>query len=91
MLSGYLWLDLLCLRQAGKEAQRLEEWMMDVPTIGHVYNHDTFNARALIYFNGLGRPFYNGSYNDTCHWLRRTWTVQEAVSDPLLGGTTFSS
>lgn len=37
----YSWLDVLCLRQVGDErddAQRLEEWTTDVPTIGHIYD-----------------------------------------------------
>lgn len=90
----YSWLDVLCLRQVGDhsdEAQRLEEWMTDVPTIGYIYNHTLVDSKALVYFNGLGRPFHSGDYADNRHWFSRTWTVQEAVSHPLLGGATPSS
>lgn len=87
----YSWLDVICLQQVGEEerdgsAQRLEEWMTDVPTIGHIYRH----GMALVYFNGLGRPFHNGGYSDPRHWFSRTWTVQEAEGSPLLGGATPS-
>lgn len=35
----YVWLDVLCLRQPGgrEEHLRLEEWKIDVPTIGEVF------------------------------------------------------
>ncbi|KAF8453381.1 hypothetical protein BDZ91DRAFT_668708, partial [Kalaharituber pfeilii] len=60
---SYCWLDVLCLRQAtmervdGEEREineqlRLEEWSIDVPTIGNVYRRAT---KVLRYFNGLGR------------------------------------
>lgn len=62
--------------------------MTDVPTIGSIYNPSLDHSMALIYFSGLGRPFHNGGYDDPRHWLNRTWTVQEVVSDPLLGGAT---
>ncbi|KAF8464228.1 hypothetical protein BDZ91DRAFT_639598, partial [Kalaharituber pfeilii] len=59
-LSGrYLWLDVLCLRQEcegddQKEDLRLEEWKMDIPTIGSIYH----SAQAVIvFFNGVGRKF----------------------------------
>ncbi len=37
--AEYVWLDVLCLRQVGgtREDLRLEEWKVDVPTIGCVY------------------------------------------------------
>lgn len=90
----YSWLDVLCLRQAGQEsddAQRLDEWMTDVPTIGYLYRRLGSSPAAVVYFNGLGRPFCNGGYDNPRHWFSRTWTVQEAVSSPLLGGATPSS
>lgn len=86
----YSWLDVLCLRQVGREEDhslRIEEWMTDVPTIGSIYQFD----RALVYFNGLGQPFRNSDYEDPRHWFNRAWTVQEAVSFPFLGGATPSS
>ncbi len=35
----YTWLDVLCLRQKEglREDLRVEEWKLDVPTIGRVY------------------------------------------------------
>lgn len=90
----YSWLDVLCLRQEGEgldDAKRVEEWKTDVPTIGYIYNHNHYSTAALVYFNGLGRPFHNGGYNDPRHWFNRGWTVQEAVSRPFLGGATASS
>lgn len=70
------------------EAMRLVEWKTDVPTIGYIY----YRAHeALVYFNGLGRPFYNGAYDDPRHWFNRAWTVQEAVRYPRLGGAIPSS
>lgn len=90
----YSWLDVLCLRQVGEdvgEAQREEEWITDVPTIGHIYRHDNFETRALIYFNGLGLPFRYDGYDNVRHWFNRTWTVQEAVNKPYLGGATPES
>ncbi len=37
--AEYAWLDVLCLRQLGGRGEdlRKEEWKLDVPTIGHVY------------------------------------------------------
>lgn len=90
----YAWLDVLCLRQIGEElddAQRREEWMTDVPTIGHIYYYSPHDSVALVYFSGLGRPFSNDGYGSPRHWFSRTWTVQEAVSYPYFGGATSSS
>lgn len=66
----YSWLDVLCLRQVVRgrdddEVRRLGEWMTDVPTIGHIYRSVDFEGRVLVYFNGLGRPFRNGGYDDS--------------------------
>ncbi len=38
----YVWLDVLCLRQEGgqREDHCVEEWELDVPTIGWVYHHE---------------------------------------------------
>lgn len=91
--QSYSWLDVLCLRQVGEERddeKRLEEWKTDVPTIGGIYGLPSFRS-ALVYFNGLGRPFRNGGYDDPRHWFNRAWTVQEAVLGPMLGGATPSS
>ncbi|KAK0234040.1 hypothetical protein IW262DRAFT_129036 [Armillaria fumosa] len=74
----YAWLDVLCLRQVGgpREDLRTEEWKLDVPTIGRVYQYD----RVVCYMSGLGRPLtLKEGYleSDRC-WFRRAWTLQEA-------------
>ncbi len=40
---GYTWLDVLCLRQKGDGGRTCarEEWKLDVPTIGGVYDQKT--------------------------------------------------
>ncbi|KAK0479151.1 hypothetical protein IW261DRAFT_1365401, partial [Armillaria novae-zelandiae] len=87
--AQYAWLDVLCLRQKGGKGEylRLEEWKLDVPTIGFVYS-DT--ARVVCYFNGLGRPLHLTSdyfKSERC-WFRRAWTLQEISIDPIIGGET---
>ncbi|KAK0224354.1 hypothetical protein IW262DRAFT_886904 [Armillaria fumosa] len=85
----YAWLDVLCLRQEGGKGEhlRLEEWKLDVPTIGYVYS---FPASVVCYFNGLGRPLHlppDYFESDRC-WFRRAWTLQEITFDPIIGGET---
>lgn len=86
-----------CKRVAGAECppledvehRRLEEWKVDVPTIGNIYQHC---EKIPIYFNGLGLPFKpefieKGDPRDPLampykidsvrHWLNRAWTFQE--------------
>ncbi len=55
--AEYAWLDVLCLRQEGGQVEHLhlEEWKLDVPTIGSVY---TRNAPVVCYFNSLGLPLH---------------------------------
>ncbi|KAK0429826.1 hypothetical protein EV421DRAFT_1945903 [Armillaria borealis] len=76
----YTWLDVLCLRQKGgpKEDLRVEEWKLDVPTIGYVY----WDAKVVIYLSGLGLPLSlkEGDLDSDRCWFRRAWTLQE-VSD----------
>ncbi|KAK0230036.1 hypothetical protein IW262DRAFT_1425110 [Armillaria fumosa] len=85
----YAWLDVLCLRQEGgkNEYLRLEEWKLDVPTIGAVYHHaDT----VACYFNGLGRPLHltlSDFDSDRC-WFRRAWTLQELPRFVYIAGKT---
>ncbi|KAJ3556035.1 hypothetical protein NM688_g2246 [Phlebia brevispora] len=84
----YVWLDVLCLRQEDsskpeKEDLRVEEWKLDVPTIGNIY-HD--NPHIVTYLNGLGRPFAIGDIDHERHWLNRTWTLQEGSVNTLIGG-----
>ncbi|KAK0219505.1 hypothetical protein EDD85DRAFT_988865 [Armillaria nabsnona] len=48
----YTWLDVLCLRQKGglRENLHVEEWKLDVPTIGYVYDNI-----VVVYLSGLGK------------------------------------
>ncbi|EJD37190.1 hypothetical protein AURDEDRAFT_73484 [Auricularia subglabra TFB-10046 SS5] len=83
----YAWLDVLCLRQyggAGRSDDLLkEEWKVDVPTIGRVYQH----AYAIAhYYSGLGRPFRVGDMSDDRHWLNRAWTLQETGEHSFIAG-----
>ncbi|KAK0436390.1 hypothetical protein EV421DRAFT_1908007 [Armillaria borealis] len=88
--AEYVWQDVLCLRQAGgtREDLRAEEWKLDVPTIGHVYERAD---KVLCYFNGLGRPL-SGTVDTTSDrsWFRRAWTMQEIqlLRQSLIGGET---
>ena len=98
----YAWLDVLCLRQQvlardfaipvsrelieRREKRRLEEWKIDVPTIGAIYSNphkDSIygDGPTVIFMNGLGRPFQDEGWASERHWLRRAWTLQE--SQPL--------
>jgi hypothetical protein len=92
--AEYVWLDVLCLRQKGDdhpEDIRLQEWELDVPTIGHVYQHDRYQT-VITYFNGLGRPFIMGStiIRGSQHWVNRAWTLQETTPTWLPGGMTIA-
>jgi hypothetical protein len=74
----YAWLDALCLRQVcsdeSKEHTRKEEWKLDVPIIGSIYQR----ARVTIpYFSGLGLPFRIGDFDSSFHYANRAWTLQE--------------
>lgn len=102
MGAEYVWLDVLCLRQQwpedmakedaegskANEVARQEEWKVDVPTIGYVY--DSIRRPCIVYFNGLGMPL--DTSRDTTesprHWFSRSWTMQECVSAWLPGGLT---
>ncbi|KAH6915801.1 hypothetical protein BKA70DRAFT_1418720 [Coprinopsis sp. MPI-PUGE-AT-0042] len=84
--AQYAWLDVLCLRQKGpaeKEGIRLEEWKLDVPTIGNVYQQ---NQPVVHYFSGLGRPFVVGDLDSDRHWLNRAWTLQEISTNVFEAG-----
>ncbi|KAK0447594.1 hypothetical protein EV421DRAFT_1926398 [Armillaria borealis] len=96
--AEYVWLDVLCLRQklgkkekeehrkkGTKEKLRLEEWKVDVPTIGWVYHEAD---QVVCYFNGLGRPLgltLDYFESDRC-WFKRAWTLQEMNTAPIIGG-----
>ncbi|PBK62310.1 hypothetical protein ARMSODRAFT_943196 [Armillaria solidipes] len=86
--AEYAWLDVLCLRQEGgkNEHLRLEEWKLDVPTIGSVYR----GLHVVCYFSGLGQPLHlTPDYfeSDRC-WFRRAWTLQEFTQHVIIGGET---
>ena len=77
--AEYVWLDVLCLRQHSTTNEaRGDEWKLDVPTIGNIYRAATGIAR---YFNGLGQAFSTTGWDDSRHWLRRAWTLQEIRSE----------
>ncbi|KAK0230037.1 hypothetical protein IW262DRAFT_1425113 [Armillaria fumosa] len=88
--AEYAWLDVLCLWQEGgkNEHLRFEEWKLDVPTIGRVYEKAA--SRLLCYFSGLGRPLHMppGYFQDDRCWFRCAWTLQEITSTPIIGGKT---
>ncbi len=68
------------------EHLRVEEWKLDVPTIGWVYA----GVKVVCYFNGLGQPLHlTPDYfeRDRC-WFRRAWTLQEISNDAIIGGET---
>ena len=81
--AEYVWIDVLCLRQENKadhhlEKLRVEEWKLDVPTIGNVYRTA---ANIVRYFNGLGVRFCDKHWDGPRHWLQRAWTLQEIANE----------
>lgn len=96
LLVEYAWLDVLCLRQISpdplKEEMRIDEWRLDVPTIGSVYQlHPNLNkdTQVICYLNGLGRPLdFDVDLTSNRSWFRRAWTVQELSASYVIGGIT---
>ncbi|KAK0429937.1 hypothetical protein EV421DRAFT_382379 [Armillaria borealis] len=87
--AEYVWLDVLCLRQEHglREDLRVEEWKLDVPTIGWVYS----NVTVVCYFCGLGQPLcLKPDYFESDHcWFNRAWTLQEISEETMIiGGET---
>ncbi len=84
----YAWLDVLCLRQVGgqREDMRIEEWKLDVPTIGNVYRR----RDVVCYLSGLGRPLTlkEGDLESDRSWFRRAWTLQEVGKTRVIAGDT---
>ncbi|KAK0438752.1 hypothetical protein EV421DRAFT_1713987 [Armillaria borealis] len=86
--AEYAWLDVLCLRQkeegGPREDLRMEEWRLDVPTIGRVYKYND----VVIYLSGLGRPLRlkDGDLDSDRHWFRRAWTLQEVGYQRIIAG-----
>ncbi|KAK0439068.1 uncharacterized protein EV420DRAFT_1202271 [Desarmillaria tabescens] len=84
----YVWLDVLCLRQKYDfredyreedlrgEALRIDEWKLDVPTIGYVYES---SVQMVCYLCGLGQPLsWAPAYLvGERSWFNRAWTLQE--------------
>ncbi|EKM56985.1 uncharacterized protein PHACADRAFT_254424 [Phanerochaete carnosa HHB-10118-sp] len=93
MGAMYVWLDVSCLWQGGvkdDDKTRLEEWKLDVPTIGHIYRAKPRERPCITYFNGLGLPFDPSPavVESDRHWFSRVWTVQETRWGWLPGGLT---
>ena len=93
--AEYVFLDVLCLRQwgsGGGELLRMDEWGIDVPTLGYVYRYNRYQT-TVVYFNGLGRPFQpcRNSLRSSLHWFNRAWTLQETTVNWLPGGLTSVS
>ncbi|PBK95856.1 hypothetical protein ARMGADRAFT_925273, partial [Armillaria gallica] len=84
----YAWLDVLCLRQVGgwREDMHAEEWKVDVPTIGGVYQ----GKNVVCYLSGLGRPLTlkEGDLESDRSWFRRAWTLQEVGGTRVIAGDT---
>ena len=75
------------------EQRRLEEWKVDVPTIGAIYSNLDEDGLygggpIVIFMSGLGRPFRDEGWDSKRHWLRRAWTLQETpdLSKCLIAG-----
>ncbi|KAK0433513.1 hypothetical protein EV421DRAFT_1718568 [Armillaria borealis] len=87
--AEYAWLDVLCLRQVGGPGEdlRAEEWKVDVPTIGAVYQ----NRDVVCYLSGLGRPLTlkEGDLESDRSWFRRAWTLQEVGYERVIAGDTW--
>ncbi len=85
----YTWLDVLCLRQKDEKGEdlRVEEWKVDVPTIGYLYR---VAGTVVWYLSGLGRPFNlkAGDLDSDQCWFRRVWTLQEVSEDRIIAGDT---
>ncbi len=88
--AEYAWLDVLCLRQkeegGSREDLRVEEWRLDVPTIGSVY----MDVKVVICLSGLGRPLRlkDGDLDSDQSWFRRAWTLQEDSFQRIIAGDT---
>ncbi|SJK98915.1 uncharacterized protein ARMOST_02191 [Armillaria ostoyae] len=90
--AQYVWLDVLCLRQGDGPGEhlRMDEWKLDVPTIGQVYHQ---NQMVVYYYSGLGRPFSlkAGDLESRRCWFNRAWTLQEISENSIVGGDTGGS
>ena len=88
--AQYVWLDVVCLRQESsdpkREAIRMQEWKIDVPTIGKVYKSSPSVDNVIRYLNGLGKAFRRSGWKDKRHWSQRAWTVQEVSNKYIEAG-----
>ncbi len=77
--AEYAWLDVLCLRQVGGQGEhlRVEEWKLDVPTIGWVYR----DTSMMCYFSGLRRSLSLklGDFESDRCWFSRAWTCKRSA------------
>ncbi|PBK81255.1 hypothetical protein ARMGADRAFT_948524, partial [Armillaria gallica] len=86
----YTWLDVLCLRQKEEGGLRedlcMQEWRLDVPTVGCVYKY----KQVVIYLNGLGQllQLKDGDLDSNQNWFRRAWTFQEVGDERIIAGDT---
>ncbi|KAK0477240.1 hypothetical protein IW261DRAFT_1400995 [Armillaria novae-zelandiae] len=84
----YMWLDVLCLRQEGgpREDLHVEEWRLDVPTIGAVYE----DPKVVCYLSGLGWPLTlnEGDLESDQSWFRLAWMLQEVGVRRVIAGDT---
>ncbi|KAK0472384.1 hypothetical protein IW261DRAFT_1343643, partial [Armillaria novae-zelandiae] len=85
--AKYTWLDVLCLQQEGGKGKplRLEEWKLNVPAIGSVFE----KARKVVcYFHGLGHPLHlSTDYFESDHcWFQHAWTLQEIANNYIIAG-----
>ena len=85
-----------------REQCHLEEWKVDVPTIGAIYSNlddDGLYGEGpiVIFMSGLGRFFRDEGWDSKRHWLRKTWILQESLElnkcliAGLLGGRGYTS
>ena len=88
--AQYVWLDVVCLRQessdSNREALRTQEWKIDVPTIGKVYEASPSVDLVIRYLNGLGKAFRRNGWQDKRHWSQRAWTLQEVSEKYIEAG-----
>jgi len=61
---------------------RVNEWKLDVPTIGAVYRKA---YRVVVYLNGLAHEVDLdwSNWKSNYHWTNRVWTLQEWVLDSV--------
>ncbi|PBK65384.1 hypothetical protein ARMSODRAFT_978480 [Armillaria solidipes] len=73
-----------------KEDLRTEEWKLDAPTIGWIYQHFPNSTPVLCYFSGLGRPlsFKPGDLESDRCWFNQAWTLQDTRERVVIGGKT---